>query len=308
MENNKHICKYCGKEFETAAKLGGHVSRCKENPKYKETINKIQKTRKENLNINNPIEEHICKCQYCGNNYQINHIRHNDFIKGKYNKTCSSECAHKLTNQNTDLKEKNKKISDSLKGKSTWIKGKKKINNSNINNQWTINPNWTPYHICPICGKEYKNNGRKYCSDKCLQIGRSQNLSKALKGKSGGLRPNAYKKYKSGLYHGIHCDSSWELAFVIYCEEHNISIERNHKYLTYIFEDKEYKYYPDFIINNTLYEIKGYENDKAKAKHEQHPEVTYLDKQKMQKYLNYVINKYGNDFIKLYDRLDKQVE
>ena len=46
MENNKHICKFCGKEFETAVKLGGHVSRCKENPKYKETINKIQQTRK----------------------------------------------------------------------------------------------------------------------------------------------------------------------------------------------------------------------------------------------------------------------
>ena len=84
--------------------------------------------------------------------------------------------------------------------------------------------------------------------------------------------------------------------------------ERNHNFLRYTFENKEYKYYPDFIINGVLYEIKGYENDKAKAKHEQHPEVTYLDKQKMQKYLNYVINKYGNDFIKLYDRLDKQVE
>lgn len=307
MENNKYICRFCNKEFETATKLGGHVSRCKENPKYKETINKIQQTKQKNLDINNPFENHICKCQYCGNDYQINHIRHNDFIKGNYNKTCSLECAHKLANQNTNLKEKNKKISDSLKGKSTWIKGKKKINNSNINNQWEINPNWTPYHICPICGKEYKNNGRKYCSDECSQIGRSKNLSKSLRGKTGGLRPNAYKKYKSGLYHNIHCDSSWELAFVIYCEDHNISLERNHKFLTYTFENKEYKYYPDFIINGTLYEIKGYENNKAKAKHEQHPEVIYLDKYKMKKYLDYVILKYGKDYIKLYDRLDKTI-
>lgn len=299
METNKHICKFCGKEFETSVKLGGHVSRCKENPKYKETINKIQETRKENLNINNPVEEHICKCQYCGNDYKIN-IRHNTFIKGTYNKTCSSECAHKLTILNSDLKEKNKKISNSLKGNIPAIKGK-----IFKDGKWVINNDYKEILICPICGKEYKNNGLKYCSEKCKNIGWRNNLSKSLKGKTGGLRPNAYKKYKSGLYHGIHCDSSWELAFVIYCEEHNINVIRNHKYLTYIFKNREYKYYPDFIINEQLYEIKGYENDKAKAKHEQHPEVIYLDKQKMQKYLNYVIAKYGDDFIKLYDRLDK---
>jgi glutathione synthase/RimK-type ligase-like ATP-grasp enzyme len=41
--DKKHICKYCGKEFETAQKLGGHVSRCELNPKYKSTIAKIAK-------------------------------------------------------------------------------------------------------------------------------------------------------------------------------------------------------------------------------------------------------------------------
>lgn len=38
MEDKKHICKYCGKEFESSRKLGGHVSRCKLNPKTKEII------------------------------------------------------------------------------------------------------------------------------------------------------------------------------------------------------------------------------------------------------------------------------
>jgi len=49
----------------------------------------------------------------------------------------------------------------------------------------------------------------------------------------------------------------------------------------------------------------GYENCRAKEKHNQHPEVIYLDKYKMKKYLDYVISKYGKDYIKLYDRLDK---
>lgn len=310
MENNKHICKFCGEEFETGVKLGGHVSRCKENPKYKETINKIQQTKQDNININNPIEEHICKCQYCGNDYKVN-LRHNTFVKGIYNKTCSVKCAHKLSVQNTNLEEKNKNIGISLKGKPTWIKGMKKIiEENNINNKWTKDFNWKPYNICPICNKEFYNKKHKYCSKECSDIGRSQNLSKALKNnpKVGGLRQNAYKKYKSGWYHGIHCDSSWELAFIIYCEEHNIKVQRNNQYLTYIFEDKEYKYYPDFIIDNQLYEIKGYESKQAIAKHEQHPEVVYLDKIKMKPYIDYIVNKYGDDYIKLYDKIDKQVK
>ena len=303
MENNKHICKFCGKEFETSVKLGGHVSRCKENPKYKEIINKIRQTRQDNLNINNPIEEHICKCQYCGNDYKVN-LRHNTFVKGIYNKTCSVECAHKLSTQNTNWEIAKQNISKNSKHYS-WIKGKKFING-----QWVDNPNYKEYLICPICNKQYKNNGKKYCCKECSDIGRSQNLSKSLKNnpKVGGLRPNAYKKYKSGWYHGIHCDSSWELAFVIYCKEHNIEIKRNNKYLTYIFEDKEYKYYPDFIIDNQLYEIKGYENKQAIAKHEQHPEVVYLDKIKMKPYIDYIVNKYGNNYIQLYDKMDKQIK
>ena len=299
IEEKKHICKYCGKEFETGVKLGGHVARCKENPKYKDIINTVVNSRNSTINKNNPLEEHICKCKVCGNDYKVN-IRHNQFLKGKYNKTCSLECAHKLTVNKTNLELKNKHISENSSHCSPWNKGK-----HYINNQWTKNPDWTPYKICSICGKEYKNNGLKYCSKECSDKGRSINLSKALKAKSGGLRPNAYKKYKSGIYHGIHCDSSYELAFIIYCEEHNIKVERNKKFLTYIFNNQEFKYYPDFIIENKLYEIKGYENEKAKAKHEQHPEVIYLDKDKMKKYLKYVQEKYGKDFIKLYDKLDK---
>lgn len=293
-----HKCKYCGKEFESGVKLGGHVSMCVMNPnKIQE---KIHQTLKENFEKRNPLEEHKLKCVVCGKEY-ILQVRHNQFERGKYKKTCCKECAYKLTQLNTNLKEKNKKISKSLKGNIPWSKGKSKINN-----QWTANPNWKPYKTCAYCGKKFTNRkGSKYCSEECRKIGTHINLSNALKGKSGGLRPNAYKKYKSGLYHGIHCDSSWELAFVIYCEEHNIKLTRNKKPLVYTFNEREYKYYPDFIIDDKLYEIKGYENERAKEKHKQHPEVIYLDKEKMKQYIEYVTNKYGKDFIKLYDRLDK---
>jgi len=45
-----HKCKYCGKQFPTGVKLGGHVVWCKNNPKREETCKKIS----EKLKINNP--------------------------------------------------------------------------------------------------------------------------------------------------------------------------------------------------------------------------------------------------------------
>lgn len=72
----------------------------------------------------------------------------------------------------------------------------------------------------------------------------------------GRCGPGASKR---GSYQGFVCDSRWELAFVIYCLDHDIPIERysGPGYL-YSYEDELHTYYPDFIINNTLIEIKGY--------------------------------------------------
>lgn len=303
MGNNKHICKFCGKEFETAVKLGGHVSRCKENPKYKETINKIQQTRQDNLNINNPIEEHICKCQYCGNDYRVN-LRHNAFVKGLYNKTCSIECAHKLSAQHTNLEEKNKNIGNSLKGKPTWIKGMKRIiGENNINNKWTKDPNYKPYKICPICNKEFYNKKHKYCSEECKKIGRHKKLSDLARNNNfGGYEPNSIKNHHHGNYKGIHYDSSWELAYLVWNIEHNIDIKRCNEVRTYITEDnKIHKYFPDFIVNNEIIEIKGYFGKGAQLKAAQNPDIHILKYEDLKDIIQYVINKYGNKYWEILD-------
>ena len=59
-----HKCKYCGKEFETSVKLGGHVSKCPLNPNKNQQ--KIHKIIKENFEKRNPLEEHKLKCVVCG--------------------------------------------------------------------------------------------------------------------------------------------------------------------------------------------------------------------------------------------------
>lgn len=136
-----------------------------------------------------------------------------------------------------------------------------------------------------------------------------QKISNSAKknGKSGGYRQGSgYKNIKKGFYKGIWCDSSWELAFLIYCLEHNITIKRNTDKFPYYIEDKLHYYIPDFIIGNTYIEIKGRIDNKCKYKFEQFPNKNRLKiyyAKDMKCFLNYVYKIYGRDFIKLYENI-----
>lgn len=127
--------------------------------------------------------------------------------------------------------------------------------------------------------------------------------SKRKLAKSGGYRKGSGIG-KHGWYKGFYCDSSWELAFVVYNLEHNIKLIRNKERFPYVFNGKNYYYIPDFIIDDTLIEIKGYKDLKWKAKHNQFPKdrkLVVLEKNEMKPYLDYVIEKYGKNFIDLYE-------
>lgn len=64
----------------------------------------------------------------------------------------------------------------------------------------------------------------------------------------------ASQKFK---YQDIYFDSFPELCIYLYCINNNIKVEREPIELKYIYNSKEYNYYPDFKINNDLIEIKG---------------------------------------------------
>ena len=123
---------------------------------------------------------------------------------------------------------------------------------------------------------------------------------------SGGLRRGSGRG-KKGWYKGYWCDSSWELAWVIYNLEHNINFERNHEGFEYIYKGKKRKYYPDFIINEIYYEIKGrrcYEemDNENKEKIKQFKkELKVLYTKDMKPYLTYTKTQYGINFTNLYE-------
>lgn len=277
--DNLHICKYCGKSFDSGRALGSHYLHCNKNPNITEMIEKRANTKRERFG------KHlmILYCKNCGKEYQL-YISDREYKTGKYKTCCSTECSHQLSSKNRDLDTINKKKSATLK---EYYKDKLK------------------FYTCSTCGKQYTKSMHKsyeYCSLKCSNIGKHNKLSDAAKKRGiGGFVENSINNCKQGRYKGIKCDSSWELAFILWNEMQGKSIQRYKGYLTYIFEDKLCKYYPDFIIDDKIYEIKGYYSSRAKAKHEQHPEVILLGREEMIPIIEEVKEKYGNNFIELYD-------
>ena len=157
---------------------------------------------------------------------------------------------------------------------------------------------------CIICKESiiYEDRfKRKTCSTACSKINKKAVMSKALKGKCGGVRKGSGRG-KSGWYKGVWCDSSWELAFLLYHLDNNIKIKRYDNFFEYIFDGKERRYYPDFLIEDDIYEIKGFWTDKERAKIKQCPEkIIVIDKNAIKPYLKYAELTYGLDFVKLYE-------
>lgn len=60
------------------------------------------------------------------------------------------------------------------------------------------------------------------------------------------------------FYNELNFDSSWELAYYIYCVDHNVPVILHPTTIPYSFENHKCYYQPDFLINNSeLVEIKG---------------------------------------------------
>jgi hypothetical protein len=153
--------------------------------------------------------------------------------------------------------------------------------------------------ICPNCKILFyvakSVNLKKTCSLKCAkQIG----IMGGLRCKSG--------RGKQGWYKGYYCNSSWELAWIIYQLEHNIKFKRNTQGFQYEFNGKKYKFYPDFILDNGDYvEIKGYMDKKNNSKISYFPyKINVIGKNNLKYIFDYVINKYGDNYTSLYEKSD----
>jgi hypothetical protein len=142
---------------------------------------------------------------------------------------------------------------------------------------------------------------KKSLTGKKLSDETKKKLSNKAKDRGLGGKTKGGGRGKSGWYKGYWCDSSWELAYVIYNIENNIEFERNKEGFEYIFENQKLKYYPDFKKGDQYIEIKGWMDEKNKAKIEQFKgDLKILFRSDLKEIFNYVESKYGKDFVKLY--------
>ena len=123
------------------------------------------------------------------------------------------------------------------------------------------------------------------------------------------------------MYDNQNFDSSWELAFWIYCKDNNLDIKHDVKPIEYVDKNNVmHKYFPDFELNGQLIEIKGDdqfdENGKminksnhakdyiAEAKYQcmLKNNVKILKGNDIKKYLDYIGQKYGKEYLRSFKK------
>jgi hypothetical protein len=141
-----------------------------------------------------------------------------------------------------------------------------------------------------------KSSGKASTPEKELE--RKQKISNSMKGNKNWMFNKHHGNAKQGWYNNIHCDSTWELAFLVYYKEHNFYIDRCNEKFEYIWNNKKHIYIPDFITNGGIIEIKGRKTKQSLEKEKQFPNIKVIDQTLIKPYLDYVINKYGEEFWK----------
>jgi hypothetical protein len=91
--------------------------------------------------------------------------------------------------------------------------------------------------------------------------------SKAVTGKTGGWR-NFGGNGKKGTFEGFLYQSSWELIWIKYHIQNNITFRRCNEHFEYEFGGKVRKYFPDFYLTDTgeYIEVKGFPSEQTDAK------------------------------------------
>lgn len=305
MSNEIHLCIYCNQQATHQFKNGKwccspHMNGCPEikrqrkeraTKQWKETKNLGFSKLNENIKENN-FTPNICA--YCGQ-------------PAKYQLKSGKWCCEPVNQRCPAIKEKNRKAVQKLydEGKLNQQEILKNRTKESFERQ-----GWSK-GLSKHTDERIKNRGNKlherYESGELIHawIGKKhtiEEIDKIVYGMSH-FRPNKnLKGFKHGWYKGYWCDSSWELAFIMYNLDHNIKFERNEQGFNYLYNGYYKRFYPDFIIDGEYIEIKGYSSKMTDAKIQWFPKDLILKvyyKDDMDVYLKYAIETYGIDFWKL---------
>lgn len=260
-------CKFCGRECIGLSGLHFHENRCKENPNAIKYITNV-------------------KC--C--------IVNNGILHKKIHLDELNEYLYKGWHRGygSIIKNFSKPMLNKL-----WITNG--IKNISINKNDNIPEG---YHN----GLTFHSPNHGKCKDPLKEKQRKIKISQTAKKnkKSGGYREGSGHG-KKGWYKGIFCDSTWELAYLIYCLDHNIKIKRNTQTFDYEYNGEIHKYLPDFIVNGQLVEVKGWKDPKWLVKEKIFKNIRIIDKNEIQQYIDYVKTTYNcKELIDMYEYRNKK--
>lgn len=157
---------------------------------------------------------------------------------------------------------------------------------------------------CPICNvptEKLLSKNRKTCGEPACIKQYRQNFSNL-----GGYRKGSVKS-KHGYFQEHYCDSTYELVWVMYNLEHNILFNRFEGFIPYKNKEGVYRrYYPDFLQDNKIIEIKGYHTElvdiKTQAAKEAGYDISVLYKQDIQYMFDWFEEKYpGKHLADMYE-------
>lgn len=222
---------------------------------------------KEKAKTSNFLKTNIQYCQYCGKEcHNINSLKQHE-----------CRCKQNPTRINLICR-----IPTEKRG---WAKGLTKDQDERLKNHSTSIKKFYKTHEGQFKGKHHTEETK-------------QKISEKMKGNKYWIKSLGKTGFgKKGWYKGIHCDSTYELAYVIYCLDHNIEIKRCKKRFKYFYKDKIHNYYPDFELNNKLIEIKGYWQDQVEIKKEavlkEGFQIEVLYPKDLKNIFDYIYQKYG---------------
>lgn len=282
-----NVCKYCGKEFKSGAGLAAHV-------RLKHEMSSSEKEAFSNklaFASTKPLVEKEVTCEKCRK--QFKRSLNNDQWKKGWPNFCSRSCA------NSRSMPKTKELFCGKCGKCIIIPYRSRTK---------LCDSCKPKNTCNSCGKAQKRKSKSGLCKDCISKSESYraNLSKSLKGKTGGTQPGSGRG-KSGRYKGIPSDSTWELVYIIYCLDKNKQIDRCKETFDYIQSSgRKAKYHPDFIVNSEIVEIKGPQDKEwpNKLKAVTKP-ITVIGKNEIDFYIKYVFKEYNVNWKTLTSLYDK---
>lgn len=317
-----HICKKCNCEFEVRSLTRKNIDFCTQKCK-RLSQEKVLKEKERIFSSFKKEERKLLKCRHCDSEFDDDlNLRQHEIFCDKEEVVC--EICEKTFTSKSSFTDHKKWFS--VKGREkTHTKNNNRAVNQKIRDVLTKKALekfgcLTQTNTCVTCKCEFevsvrnsKSRNKKFCSRICSNV--RHKMSEEQKNKISLTMRTKLKTYSKGIgfgkhgsYKGIHCDSSWELAWVMYNINNEIKFDRCHDHFEYEFEGVVRNYYPDFVLpDGTYVEIKGREDEKWRAKELQFPKdksLQILRGKEMSPILKYVKKKWGQNFTDLFD--DKQ--